>query len=169
MIRKNISGRSMVEMLAILAIIGILTTLGIGLYTQALNSNKARQTLQEIARRSFLVPTQDEKYYTREASHEFLFVGLPDGGRKGQFYPLYTKGSDKTDYSYRIIVGDDSKRLSANVCKEIIELQGQIKFAAIFVNDIQYTANDDVCSSNGNQMTFYFDKGFGKNASGSGY
>lgn len=159
----------MVEMLAILAIIGMLTMIGIGLYTQALNSNKARQTLQEVARRSFLVPTQDERYYTRDENHEFLFVGLPESGRKGQFYPLYTMGSDKTDYAYRIIVGDNSTRVSANVCKEIIELQGQINFAAIFVNDKQYTGNDNVCSSNGNQMTFYFDKGFGKNASGSGY
>ena len=56
--RVNESGRSMVEMLGVLAIIGLLSVGGIAGYIQAMNSHRANETIQRLMRRAVVISGQ---------------------------------------------------------------------------------------------------------------
>ena len=58
---KNESGRSMVEMLGVLAIIGVLSTVVMTGYTTALNKHKANQILNGASVRAIVVSTQVQR------------------------------------------------------------------------------------------------------------
>lgn len=55
---KNESGRSMVEMLGVLAVIGVLSVAGITGYTVAMNKHRANETINRIMKRSIMVSSQ---------------------------------------------------------------------------------------------------------------
>jgi len=57
---KNIteSGRSMIEMLGVLVIVGVLSVIGIAGYRQAMNSYRAKETIHRIASRAIAVSEQ---------------------------------------------------------------------------------------------------------------
>ena len=56
--RVGQTGRSMVEMLGVLAIIGVLSVGGIAGYTSAMNKHRANDTVQRIMRRAIIVSGQ---------------------------------------------------------------------------------------------------------------
>ena len=57
---NNESGRSMVEMLGVLAIIGVLSIGGIAGYTQAMKKYKANEAVNEIAMAAVMCTTQGD-------------------------------------------------------------------------------------------------------------
>ncbi len=149
-------GRSMWEMLGVLAIIGILSIGGISMWQYSMTAYKANCTNEDVITRAVAVPAQDERFYLRNQDHEFFFAVLPGKGTEGRYYPMHTKGSDKTGYTYRVVVGEDEKQVEEKVCKRILETQTSKEVSAIFVNDVEYEGDNTICLETGNQMVFYF-------------
>ena len=54
----NQRGRSMVEMLGVLAVIGVLSVAGIAGYTAAMNRHRANELINEASKRATLVAMQ---------------------------------------------------------------------------------------------------------------
>ena len=65
------SGRSMVEMLGVLAIIGVLSVAGIAGYTTAMNKHRANQILNGASIRAIVVSTQIQRGATAPTLGEF--------------------------------------------------------------------------------------------------
>ena len=55
---KNEQGRSMVEMLGVLAVIGVLSVAGVGGYTAAMKRHRANELLNESSKRAVVIATQ---------------------------------------------------------------------------------------------------------------
>ena len=69
---KNEQGRSMVEMLGVLAVMGVLSVGGVAMYTNAMNKYKANELLNEASKRATIVATQAMAGKTGEISlYEF--------------------------------------------------------------------------------------------------
>ena len=81
-------GRSMLEMLAVLAIIGMLSVGGISLYQFAMDKHSANATLKDVIQRSKSVLASDPYYMRKKqekgANYEWRFAGLPQDGTLGQ-------------------------------------------------------------------------------------
>ena len=161
-VKQNI-GRSMIEMLAVLAIIGILSVGMVAGYQYAMTSYKASRTIEDVITRATAVPAQDERFFTRSEYEEFYFAVLPERGTEGRFYPMHTKGSDNVLYGYRVIVGTNARPVSQRVCRKILSMQLSRLIVGIFVNGLEFTGDETMCSDNGNQMTFYFSPRTGSN------
>ena len=71
MYKEKESGRSMVEMLGVLAIIGVLSVAGIAGYTTAMNKHQANQILNEASVRAIVVSTQIQRGATTPTLGEF--------------------------------------------------------------------------------------------------
>ena len=69
--RQGESGRSMVEMLGVLAIIGVLSVGGIAGYTTAMNKHRANQILNGASVRAIVVSTQIQRGSTAPTLGEF--------------------------------------------------------------------------------------------------
>ena len=55
---KNEQGRSMVEMLGVLAVMGVLSVGGVAMYTNAMNKYRANELLNESSKRAVVIATQ---------------------------------------------------------------------------------------------------------------
>ena len=71
MYKEKESGRSMVEMLGVLAIIGVLSVGGIAGYTTAINKHRANQILNGASVRAIVVSTQIQRGATAPTLGEF--------------------------------------------------------------------------------------------------
>ena len=71
MYKTNESGRSMVEMLGVLAIIGVLSVAGIAGYTTAMNKHRANQILNGASVRAIVVSTQIQRGSAAPTLSEF--------------------------------------------------------------------------------------------------
>ena len=85
-------GRTLLEMLAVLAIIGVLSITALVGFTYAMNKHRANETIYDVMLRGTNVPMIDENYYSKPSGYEFLFPGLgQNSGRPGVYYPMSTK------------------------------------------------------------------------------
>ncbi len=57
-LREGQTGRSMVEMLGVLAVMGVLSVGGVAMYTNAMNKHKANEILNEASKRAVMVAGQ---------------------------------------------------------------------------------------------------------------
>ncbi len=88
------SGRSMIEMLAVLAIVGVLSISALVGFTYMMNKHRANETIQDVMLRGTNVSMIDENYATKPAGHKFRFAGLGDG----VFYAMETIKDDGASY-----------------------------------------------------------------------
>ena len=116
--KKFQSGRSMIEMLGVLAIIGVLSIAALSGFTYAMNRHKANETIHDVMLRATNVPMIDEFYTERAGDYEWSFAGLPEDGQLGSFYMMHTLVSDLNEYVYRVVVSDVPKR----VCRQVLSL-----------------------------------------------
>ena len=108
--RTNESGRSMVEMLGVLAIIGVLSVGGIAGYTFAMNKHRANELLHQVSMRSVSCMAQLAQGNTTLSIDDF---GDYDGY---SFSPSY----NTTDKTYSITVtGLNGKTISEAVCNNM--------------------------------------------------
>ena len=82
MYKTNESGRSMVEMLGVLAIIGVLSVGGIAGYITAMNKHRANQILSGASVRAIVVSTQIQRGSTAPTLGEFTEADNEVGGAK---------------------------------------------------------------------------------------
>ena len=89
------SGRSMVEMLGVLAIIGVLSVGGIAGYTTAMNKHRANQILNGASVRAIVVSTQIQRGSETPTLGEFTEADNAVGGAKFTGLAAWNKDTDK--------------------------------------------------------------------------
>ena len=87
--RASQSGRTMLEMLGVLAIVGILSLAGLAAYAIAMTYYRANQTIHDVMLRGSNVPMMYETYNTPNRPDEYNFVDL--GNRNSINYAVETK------------------------------------------------------------------------------
>ena len=151
------TGRSMLEMLGVLAVIGVLSLGGLAGYTMAMNYYRANETIHDVMLRATNVPMKWDDYLAKAKDYEFTFNDL--GAYKtmngvGYTVKTYSEGPNSASgYAFRVEVSD----VPSEVCKRIHNMNptavDEIK------PDIEDCLNE---SQNGvvNPMIFYFDDGY---------
>ena len=138
----NESGRSMVEILGVLAIIGVLSVGGIYEYTIAMNKHKANELLNEASKRAVVVATQ---LAVKEKASLSEFAGQTVPG--GTFANETEIEADAND-QFSINISDVSK----GVCEQMGNAAGRIirKFEAdCDYGTIRLTFNKDLGTGTG--------------------
>ena len=111
MLNTNESGRSMVEMLGVLAIIGVLSIGGIAGYTQAMRRYRANEVLNAI---SMLAVTAKTRLNSTAVSYTDAYPGSPD-----------ITGVDMTNFSATDADTVSIKFTDENICTAVLsQIQG---------------------------------------------
>ena len=148
MTTKNLeNGRSMVEMLGTLAIIGVLSIGGIAGYSYGMDKYRANETINDISLRTVDLLTQ--------ASQGHPALSFAEWENEDSIYdfsnPAYVEGENLIAFD----IGT-TKKLPKSVC--------QMVFDGLSNTAVQIDINDSVATSqdncgNDNTMTFYFEGG----------
>ena len=91
------SGRSMLEMLAVIALIGVISIGGLWSFMYATAKHDATAIMEDVASRAVRVMTTDANYRDRPADFEWQFAKMKNDTIK-------TLKSDKPAYIYRVVV-----------------------------------------------------------------
>ena len=149
---RNVIGRSMIEMLGVLAIIGVLSIGGLAGYKIAMNYHRANETIHDVMLRAPNVPMKWDDYATKTKDYVFGFNDM--GAYKANNpvgYPVAVKAegpNSASGYAFRVEVSG----VPSEVCKRI--------------NNMNPTAVDEIepiasgCGTSTADMTFYFDENF---------
>ena len=141
------SGRSMVEMLGTLAIIGVLSIGGIVGYSYGMDKYRANQTINDVMLRAVDIITQLSQ--GKEPNLE------PEWGTKGTVYDMEAI-QDTTNNTWGIVVDGVPSRVCQMV-GDALKTQATVYVGNAERNDT--TDNDPCESSDENTMEFYFDTG----------
>ena len=123
-LNQNETGRSMVEMLGVLAVMGLLTIIGIAGFRVALNKHYANQTVERLMRRAVVVAGQ-ANFGQNLSLHEF---DENDGE-----YPIPTESLTHDAESFTLTVDN----VPQEVCQQIIGMDW--KLAKIIPEDCSDT------------------------------
>jgi hypothetical protein len=166
--KKAEHGRSMVEMLGVLAVIGVLSIGGIAGYTLGMNKYRANQLLNEINIASHSLATM---LMTNEREALTLTLGNPyDQGRIGteEFMFNYGCGRDATSES-ECPIEETGYWMTVNnvpegVCRSLMDSSRHLAYLIDQkVNDVTVENGANCVTGNFNQITWFFDV---KNESG---
>ena len=139
-------GRTLLEMLAVLAIIGVLSITALVGFTYAMNKNRANETIYDVMLRGTNVPMIDENYYSKPSGYEFHFAGLGDG----TYYPMTTKKDGGSSYYV------EATGVTYRVCEMILKMN-PTDIDQIVVNNSVYMGDSDICgNTDGLAMKFCF-------------
>jgi len=147
-IKKNESGRSMVEMLGVLAIIGVLSVGGIAGYRMAMNKHHANEWLNDFNLFSIEVKSQWERRDSFEDGksielNDFGFYGWNEVSPGMGYFPAFSTPSIK----------------NADVCKQILESYGEEIFDLVWeYGSYSYCFFDDDSDDSGSRY-FYAEDG----------
>ncbi|MGN0919749.1 MAG: discoidin domain-containing protein [Alphaproteobacteria bacterium] len=113
------SGRSMVEMLGVLAIMGVLSVGGVAMYTTAMNKHRANELLNEAQKRASVVVPQ---ILLMENSHPSLNEFINNNLGYGTFdTTVYTQADNLPNGQFGLKVSDVSKAVCQNILNTIGE------------------------------------------------
>lgn len=114
--RQEESGRSMVEMLGVLAIIGVLSVGGIAGYTTAMNKHRVNELLQQASLRAVVVSTQIQR------GAEALTLGeFTDNEVGGATFTGLAKWNKNTDKRFSLTL----ENVPAEVCTQMKTMMGK--------------------------------------------
>ncbi|MBO7258202.1 MAG: hypothetical protein J6V11_04605 [Alphaproteobacteria bacterium] len=139
------SGRSMVEMLGVLAIVGVLSIGGIMGYSYAMDKYRANTTVNDIMLRATDLLAQANQGHTE--------LSLTEWEKEDTIYPI-SNADYANDGTVMLDAGLESNPIPKRVCEMI--------FNDIFPHTVQIDTNairgisGEACDEN-NIMTFYFD------------
>ena len=152
-------GRSMVEMLGVLAVIGVISLGGISGYRMAMNRYQANQIANEIN----LMRT-DAKMKAAQGAEELL-LGEPYDGESGhlkfnanygvavEFEDIETDTPGKTETGYSFALSG----IPAGVCKPLATLlDGMDDTAALEINGKDYETAENPCDNEENEVVVAF-------------
>ncbi len=105
-------GRTLLEMLGVLAIVGILSIAALVGFTYAMNKHRANETVYDVMLRGTNVPMVDENYASKPSGHEFTFPDLP----AGTYYPMTTKKDAGSSYYV------EATGVTYRVCEMILKM-----------------------------------------------
>ncbi len=143
-------GRTLLEMLAVLAIIGVLSITALVGFTYAMNKHRANETIHDVMLRGTNVPMIDEYYFKKDVGHEFRFPGLVNNGRQGTYYPMTTVKDKGTSYYV------EATDVTYRVCELILKMN-PTDIDQIVVGNTVYQGDSDICgNADGLAMKFCF-------------
>ena len=146
MSRSGYTGRSMLEMLGVLAIIGVLSVAALVGFTYAMNKHRANETIYDVMLRGTNVPMVDENYASKPSGHEFRFPDLP----AGTYYAMATKKDSGSSYYV------EATGVTYRVCEMILKMN-PTDIDQIVVNNTVYQGDSDICgTTDGLAMKFCF-------------
>ena len=140
-------GRSMVEMLGVLAVIGVLSVAGIMGYRYAMDKYRSNDIIYEVNLRATDIWNRYQRMPLPEPSEsgkDFLeFAQTTASG-----FPIYMQS--KPDVAFRVFVGEVSPRICKSVLNmPLIDVIKGLQF--VQVNGTKYTGSVDICGDiNGN-------------------
>ena len=135
----NETGRSMVEMLGMLAVIGVLSVAGILGYKFAMNKYIANETINELAIRANDIAYQMDKLIEANYAGE-IEMELGNTTRMG--YPIMARMSPQYEEYFEIFLSE----VPSDICKLLLQSQWQSPYS-IFVGIEEYEATPDICNS----------------------
>ena len=155
------SGRSMIEMLGVLVIIGVLSVAALFGFTYALNKHRANETIHDVMLRASNVPMTDEYYQTRPTGYAFKFPDLQDE-LSSMGYTLNTVKNSEYGYVYKV----EAEAIPYRVCNMILRLEPtDIDEIRIGADKAVYKRGLwDLCETHVDEatdtvlMSFYFEK-----------
>ena len=145
-IKKNESGRSMVEMLGVLAVLGVLSIGGVQGYTYAMNKYHANQLMNDVNMRMLDLSTQASQ--NKELSLD-EWADIPT------LYPIELIIDENNDH--HSVAYMQVSNVPENICKILInELSFQFE---ITVNNtlVQQNAQTNLCINDNNQFSIYIE------------
>ena len=152
---RKTTGRSMIEMLGVLATIGVLSIGGLAGYKIAMNYHRANETIHDVMLRATNVPMKWADYASKKEDFEFEFNDM--GAYKtnnpvGYPVKVYAEGPNSdSGYAFRVEVSG----VPSEVCLRINNMNPTA------VDEIEPVAtNCDVESGIVDKMIFYFDENF---------
>ena len=147
-IKKNESGRSMVEMLGVLAIIGVLSVGGIAGYRMAMNKHHANEWLNDFNLFSIEVKSQWER---RDSFEDGKSIELNDFGfySWNQIVPGRGRFPEFNTQSIK----------NADVCKQILESYGEEIFHLVGGHGVYSYCYFDGDSDGSSSQYFYGSEG----------
>ncbi|MBQ8557737.1 MAG: hypothetical protein IJ440_02955, partial [Alphaproteobacteria bacterium] len=138
-IKFNEIGRSMVEMLGVLAVIVVLSVAGILGYKFAMNKYIANETINELAIRANDIAYQMDKLIDANYVGE-IEMELGNTTRMG--YPIMARMSPQYEEYFEIFLSE----VPSDICKLLLQSQWQSPYS-IFVGIEEYEATPDICNS----------------------
>ena len=143
---KQKQTKQQIEMLAVLAIIGVLSITALVGFTYAMNKHRANETIYDVMLRGTNVPMIDEYYASKPFGHEFRFPGLTDG----TYYAMVTKKDSGSSYYV------EATGVTYRVCEMILKMN-PTDIDQIVVGNTVYQGDSDICGTNdGLAMKFCF-------------
>ena len=149
------SGRSMIEMLGVLAIIGVLSIGAVAGYKFALNKFRANEIINELNARALSVSAQMLSTTTPYESDEVIEDGF--GNTLAVGYSAQSAVAPNPEY-FKIFVDD----IPSEVCIQILrDYENPIM---IFVNEVRYNADTSICATESSMvdMSFAFRRDLGE-------
>ena len=124
MTNVNESGRSMVEMLGVLAIIGVLSIGGIAGYTMAMNRYRANEVIDAASKMAVIAMTKQGAPWT--VSH--ADIGLADDGIAGTDCVVKVESEDDAKIGSVTLTGTKCTKAGSDVLTAITSIAGSSKF-----------------------------------------
>ena len=155
---RKTTGRSMIEMLSVLAIVGVLSIGGLYWYQLAMNQHRANETIHDVMLRAANVPMEYETYQSFEVGEKYKFPTLGDE-LSTLGYTMVTERTDEYGYTYKVNV----PAVPVKVCERILRLEPtDIDELRVGADKSVYTRGSwDLCqqtTSDTVNMDFYFEK-----------
>ena len=139
--KKNVNqtetGRSMVEMLGVLAIIGVLSVGGIAGYTSAMNKHRANDTVQRLMRRAVIISSQ------KQLGQRATLSGFDNND--GAYAISLSAGEAASSPTFTL----QAANVPEDVCQKLLDLSWPSatlspKTCASGTQDITFTFNNDL-------------------------
>lgn len=143
---KKQSGRSMLEMLGVLAIVGVLSIAGITIFQKAMLMHRTNLLVEDMRLAGFVVL---DEYLDKLTLEEMSLEGKFD---KQTPYEFMVALENETGNTF-VISADE---VGFNVCKEVIRKQPQ------WAEEIVANGEEDACHEGSNLVAFFFNDDLGK-------
>ncbi len=148
------NGRSMIEMLGVLAIIGVLSIGGLAGYRMAMNKHRANTILSDTGLRALVISDRFEQFTPNETITLDEFI--PPSS-----YTVSQKVVSAD--TFEITVSGDA--VSSSVCENMLKLDPTTPLE-IKVNGTSYAGNTEICDTDSPAVTFVYAWDLGSSATG---
>ena len=153
------AGRSMLEMLGVLAIVGLLSVGAVVGFRYAMNRHKANETIYDVMLRATNVPMAWDNYAELH-DFKYLFPELIPNDTNPVGFAVETWAEPvASKYAYRVEVAD----VPSAVCRQIIALNPpdiSLYKAGAAIDRTGTNATQDDCGSDKTNMYFLFEAGW---------
>ena len=147
------SGRSMIEMLGVLAVVGVLSIGGLTMYRRSMDAHKANNIFDDVNKFQFVIEENIDQLPVGDIDpRDFVpMSGFDITGYNVPADEVYSMDGD--DDAPRSVYSIDVKDVPKGVCQVLVQKGGETY--TMYVNNILYEENLDVCLDN-NDVHFYF-------------